>query len=282
MPPETSETFTIGANYSSISDLEISAQFFSTNISNVVGTLGYQELLNGCFIAANLSLCQRVHRQGSGVFFDHIDLTNINFFSKKIEGFDFNIRQGFDLATSGNKLIDGELELQMMGTLALKNTRNGYINSGPFPELNFEEVSIDCTGFHDGEAYIGNPGGTCGEPIPKWKHIVSAKYSDGDWSLTARWRYSSSTQIDNLNPDVPTPFAPFRPKFASETGAVHYIDLSGNWDINEKLNLSAGVINLFDQDPPIFGDCCSEQANTFPSSYNPLGRQFFIAARANF
>ena len=95
-------------------------------------------------------------------------------------------------------------------------------------------------------------------------------------ATSLRWRYIGSTKADdfiaNSNPDL----------FAGKIDAANYFDLSGSYALNDTLTLNAGILNLTDEEPPVLGDCCSEQANTYPATYNPLGRQFFIGAKASF
>ena len=45
--------------------------------------------------------------------------------------------------------------------------------------------------------------------------------------------------------------------------------------------LNMGINNMFDKLPPIIGDN-QEQANTYPGSYDVIGRDFFISANLRF
>ena len=51
--------------------------------------------------------------------------------------------------------------------------------------------------------------------------------------------------------------------------------------MTESLSINAGVNNLFDKKPPVIGSA-AEQANTLPSFYDVLGRDFFVSARVKF
>ena len=53
-----------------------------------------------------------------------------------------------------------------------------------------------------------------------------------------------------------------------------YVDLTGSWNILDNLTLRLGVNNLFDQDPELYSPAV--QANTDPSTYDVLGRRYFI------
>ncbi|MGF2526099.1 hypothetical protein ACQUW0_27720, partial [Ralstonia pseudosolanacearum] len=71
--------------------------------------------------------------------------------------------------------------------------------------------------------------------------------------------------------------------------AYNWIDLSGTWKVRDGLTFRAGVNNVFDKDPPIldsnnypisgspFGN-----GNTFPGTYDYLGRTIFVGLTADF
>ena len=42
-----------------------------------------------------------------------------------------------------------------------------------------------------------------------------------------------------------------------------------------------GINNLFDKEPPIIG-FNAEQANTYPGTYDVIGRDFFVSASLRF
>lgn len=52
--------------------------------------------------------------------------------------------------------------------------------------------------------------------------------------------------------------------------------------VNEHLDLTVGVQNITGKDAPILGSTVSEQANTFPATYDTLGRQLFFGASLRF
>jgi outer membrane receptor protein involved in Fe transport len=67
---------------------------------------------------------------------------------------------------------------------------------------------------------------------------------------------------------------------ATSPPAFDYFDLTGAWKINDRYELSAGVNNLGDKQPPFFTSFT--QANTDPSTYDVLGRRYYIGFRARF
>ena len=101
-----------------------------------------------------------------------------------------------------------------------------------------------------------------------------------------RWRHLSSVDDDTLSGD--------------QIDAYDLIDLTFAAAVSEQFSINFGVTNLFDTlpDTPQFdangivlnpdqnnslllGDS-QEQANTFPSTYDVLGRRYFVSAAFKF
>ncbi|NJR78702.1 TonB-dependent receptor domain-containing protein [Sphingomonas corticis] len=117
--------------------------------------------------------------------------------------------------------------------------------------------------------------------LPKYRHTARVTFSDGPASLSLRWGFEGKTQSTNINnifnglTRVGTDPALLS---VARLGSYSQFDLTASVDVNDALTFNFGVSNLLDKDPPILGSQ-SEQANTLPSFYDVLGRQFFIAAR---
>jgi outer membrane receptor protein involved in Fe transport len=64
-----------------------------------------------------------------------------------------------------------------------------------------------------------------------------------------------------------------------------YIDIAASWAIDKSLTIRAGINNIADKDPPIVSSVLADPAqfgngNTFPSTYDTLGRTVFIGLTA--
>lgn len=262
--PETSDTYTVGfvATPSFADGLVITVDYYDISVDGAISTIPVQNVLSDCFSGAVPEYCNLINRTPSGLI-DNIELTNQNVAFLGAEGIDFSVDYSFDAADVGMGDLGGEFDLSVIG---------GYQIANEFQPLPGDPID-DCVGFFQANA------GICGEPIPKLKTTTTATYSNGPWSGTVRWRHLSNTQVDDLHPNSGGGFATL---FAPETGSYDYFDLTGKWDINDIFEISGGVLNAFDKAPPELGDCCSEQANTFPGSYDPLGRRFFLAGKLRF
>ena len=76
------------------------------------------------------------------------------------------------------------------------------------------------------------------------------------------------------------------PRFRS-IDAYHYFDFSTRFNVNENFDMTLTAIqNLFDKKPPIVGGTVGSTTfnggNTFPSTYDALGRRFAVGARVKF
>lgn len=120
------------------------------------------------------------------------------------------------------------------------------------------------------EARAGTIASNIAEAYPKWKWTYNLHYTIADITMTARWRY-----IHGMTDTEVTTF---------ELPSMSYIDLSAAYAFStgvvEGITLRAGVTNLMDKDPIIYPS--SVQSNTDPSTYDVLGRRYFVAASYRF
>ncbi len=111
-------------------------------------------------------------------------------------------------------------------------------------------------------------------PSPEWRHHARLGWVTPwsvDFSLT--WRYfdaveefrGTSTQIDY------------------EMDAANYFDMTANFAITEKASILVGINNVLDSDPDISSAVgTTGNGNTFPQTYDALGRWIFIRAQVGF
>lgn len=138
----------------------------------------------------------------------------------------------------------------------------------------------------------GEFGGNCGEPVPSFKWASRFTWIDGPVTTSVSWTHLSGVE-DNDDDTLYTDF-----NGIERISAYDLIDLAISVEASENLTISAGVNNLFDTLPgtPTFdaagvvtnrpnslllGDN-QEQANTYPSTYDVLGRDFFVSASFKF
>jgi outer membrane receptor protein involved in Fe transport len=65
--------------------------------------------------------------------------------------------------------------------------------------------------------------------------------------------------------------------------AEDYFDLAANWAVTEKASIALGINNVLDDNPSISGSVgTTGNGNTFPQSYDALGRYVFLRATVDF
>jgi outer membrane receptor protein involved in Fe transport len=100
--------------------------------------------------------------------------------------------------------------------------------------------------------------------------------------VSLQYRFIDSVKVEPLANVAATTFFDAFEKIKS----FHYFDLSFRFQVNDNLRLSANIANLFDKDPPLVGNTIGATAfnsgNTFPSTYDALGRRFNIGATVKF
>jgi outer membrane receptor protein involved in Fe transport len=75
------------------------------------------------------------------------------------------------------------------------------------------------------------------------------------------------------------PTARIDDKLAAES----YFDLAANWAVTEKASVTLGINNVLDDNPSISATVgTTGNGNTFPQTYDALGRYVFLRARMSF
>ena len=289
LKPETSDTKTIGLVFTPtfLDGFTATIDYYDIKVADYIGIYGAQSVLSGCYSptadAAAIALyCPLVHRAGSGAIYGagYVADLNHNLPFLRTKGTDFEANYHTDLADWGLSGA-GELAMGFIGTWTHEWSQSPSPVSSP--------ASYDCAGLY---------GVTCGSPYPRWKHKLRVTWATPwDVQLSLAWRYISSVNLDanTQNPLLGGSAATVCPNGQTIYGAgdcvdqtiraYNYFDLSGNWAVREGVELRAGINNIFAVNPPIVdqGSLGASPipygaANTFPGTYDSLGRTLFIGA----
>lgn len=112
---------------------------------------------------------------------------------------------------------------------------------------------------------VGNYGDAA--PIFRWQHLTALNYSFGPWSAVLVHKYKSGYQDQNP-PNQVTSYSVF--------------DLMGTYTGLKGLTLTAGIKNLFDEDPPFTNQNTTFQRGYDPRFTDPRGRTFLVRAAYKF
>ncbi len=174
--------------------------------------------------------------------------TNINLGETKVSGVDIDGRISFGLGAMG------KLNLSANGTYFIK----------------YDTQNPDGTFTGNVDAVNAATGGV----IPRWKHVISANWTRGDWDVTLTQNYQKHyTDLPStVSGDTPT------------VGSYQTFDLQVAYTGVKNLRLMLGVRNLLDKDPPYTnaGGQVSFQAGYDPQYADPRGRFIYAGLRYTF
>ena len=259
---ETANSYTIGAVFQPdfmfdvLSDFSASVDYYNISVDDAIGYLTSPIALNQCynFTGQNPDYdpqnvnCQLIERDASGLLAE-IEEPLFNLASYQASGIDFQ--------------LDAALNIGGVGRLFL-NSAVTYVIDYKIQSTSSDPV-LDYAGTV-GNAQIDGFSST----HPAWKHVTTLGLGGDTGSLSLRWRYigEQDNSANVTNPD----------SIAEGVPAVSYFDLIGRLMVDDGFEFRAGINNMFDKQPPEFGG----NSVTPTSTYDVIGRRFFIGATARF
>ena len=273
LQPESADTLSVGFVFtpSFIDNLSVTVDWYDIQVDDVINGVGADLALNTCLTTGQPEFCSLVNRApGSGSLWlgqqGFIVDTNQNLGSLTATGIDTEINYAFDLPGRG-----GDIGINFIGSWVDELTTEPLKD---FPTYN-------CAGLF---------GNVCGRPTPDWRHKARFTWTTQNLPLSTSltWRFVS--EVDNEN-TVNNPNFSFNQFEATDERikAFNYLDLAAayEWDTDiTDMTFRLGVNNITDEAPPIFGQDVSVSVyvsgNTFPQSYDVLGRYWFFNFTADF
>ena len=272
LKPEVSDSRTLGVVLTPtfIPGLTATVDWYDIKIAGYVTAIPIQTILANCYSTASNPtqsatnpFCTFVHRDALGT----ITTTNTGFVVQAEGNIAENKTDGLDIEVNYDTEL-GDWGMPGWGSLST----NWIANWASFNELSV--VGFSCVGLW---------GPQCGEPEPRFKSNLRVTWSDADdeFAVSVKWRHLSDVQFEQNDPAHGVIFSNTPTLQIPE---FDYIDLSGTWNVTDQLQLRAGVRNLFGKNPPVTDNnsapASSINGNTFPGTYDALGRVVFIGATA--
>ncbi|QNA84744.1 TonB-dependent receptor [Sphingomonas sp. So64.6b] len=255
LKPEIGDTYTIGLVLTpqQIRNFSLSVDYYNIKVKNYISPIDPALIVDQCTETQDPFYCGLFHRDPrSGAIFGtdgYIVSTTLNTGYLKTSGID--VVTDYTLGLGGL----GKLNLNLVGTYLINRIAE------PLPGLG----TYDCKGLY---------GPTCGQPLPKWRHVLRTTWAlPQDATLSLSWRYIGATKVNGSS------------VVNDRIDAYSYFDLAGTIAVAKSFKLRMGVNNLFDKDPPaidagllsLFGN-----GNTYPGTYDALGRTIFFGATVEF
>ena len=119
----------------------------------------------------------------------------------------------------------------------------------------------------------------CGTPTNEWRHMARVSWvTPWDVDVSLGWRYYSGvTGLAAANVELPAA------NIDREIPAENYFDLSANWAVTEKASVTLGINNVLDDNPTLSSNVgTTGNGNTYPQTYDALGRYVFLRATVSF
>jgi iron complex outermembrane receptor protein len=270
--PEKADTTTLGIVWQPAfaQGLTATLDYYTIKVEDAISNPSSTDILDDCYSRArNPSLafvpaCAQVLRNPNNGTFNGaaapgvvLPLSNLG--TIKTSGWDLAIAYGLPLRDLGVDPKWGRLDIGFVGNYTSKYEFQATPNS----------VNRDCLGFYSI---------ACGAPRPKYNFTQRTTWSVADWSVFYNWRYLSSVEEEPGG-------ANFLPRFSS-IDAYSYFDIGGSWNVHKNVRINVTISNLFDKEPPLVGNTIgttsTNSGNTFPQTYDVIGRFFTVGLSVRF
>jgi outer membrane receptor protein involved in Fe transport len=259
LSPESADTITFGFVWQPDFEnaLRASVDYWSYELEDVIGAVSANSAISRCFndVGANPTYdpnnfwCQLFTRTPSGEATDVLE-NNQNLSALEADGIDFQVDFGIPVPERYGRVAVNLLVTHLLSWDAQEDAVSPF---GSFEGTITTDVA---------------------EAFPKWKGVLNVGWEIGNFEFNWNARYIDGMTVvndDALGTPVTAGLLPSVPSF-------DYHRLTAGWSPVEKLDLMLGIDNLFDKDPPIYTDnaTAGQQANTDPSTYDILGRRYFM------
>lgn len=263
---EKARTITLGAiiQPAVVPGLTISVDYYNIVVKDAITTETVGDLFGPCFTSldANSPQCQQIVRNpnngslnGGAVDTPGAILNISNEGRLETSGLDFTVgyQRDLDFATLG---------LQVNGNFTFENKFQSLPTS----------LNRECAGF-----YSVN----CFSIQPEFQLNSRISLSREEGSVSLGWRHISGQDFEPGAADLDDIFDEFE-----SIPSYNIFDLALKASVMETLDVTFVVDNLFDKKPPIVGNTIGATAfnsgNTYPSTYDALGRRYTIGAKLTF
>jgi iron complex outermembrane receptor protein len=244
--PETSKQYSGGVVFQPSANFSASVDYWNIAVDNTIGALTIDQLLS------NLSFFpDRVLRVGGIIA--GLDLRSDNIGSRRTEGLEVVLRGAIDA-------FGGRFTAGLDGTRLLRK-REKFLPSAPYgPSL----IGVF--------TYAGDLG-------LKWKHNAFVTYNREDFTFTFSQIFRQGYKNNAL------PASATRPDYNPFVKDYVIYNLTAGVRLQEGLNLTAGIRNVFDTDPPFaitYDSNTGAGSSWEPRVADPRGRSFTMSFEAKF
>ncbi|HEX2812424.1 MAG TPA: TonB-dependent receptor [Sphingopyxis sp.] len=297
LQPEKADTWTLGVVFQPdfLPRFNLSLDYYNIKVNDVLGTPLPGDIIGACFnglsaASATDPACTSIRRNPITGGLDGDASTTPGLF-----GLTNNLGRlytdGFDLLMNWNTDLGfANLSWSFVGNW----TRHSKFNANVADP---DSLNRECVGYYSVNcSFTGSI-----QPEFQFSNRFTLGFDKVDLSLLWRWQDGVSFEPAQLQADIdaalgapadcpdPTGTDPggcvVDPQFR-HIKAKNYFDLTARFNVSENLTFTATVQNMLNQKPPIVGNTIGSttynSGNTFPSTYDALGRRYAISAKLKF
>jgi iron complex outermembrane receptor protein len=286
LKPEKATTKTVGVVLQPrfIPHLALTVDYWNIDLKDAIQGYGADAIITNCVNHSTATSvapsCALIHRDTAG----SIWLTSNGFVTDLPNNVGRIKTDGIDVSGSYNYRFRGigNLSASFNGTYLRKYEVVNGLPGGVY----------DCAGLYGPVCSSGTVASAA--PMPKWRHKARVTL-DTPFGLgvSLQWRYVGKVKAETLvNNETLQGANNFDPGL--HVKAFNYFDLAATYSLLDAVHLRAGVNNIFDKQPPMItsgnagksgsslcptGPC---NGNTYPGTYDALGRYVYLAATIDF
>ena len=310
--PEKADSYTVGVVFQPdfVPGLSITVDYYHIQIRNAITQPGPGDLINGCFggnaaqgitaASVNNPICGLFRRNPvtGGLDGDPATTQGLIFPASNAgriltDGIDFgaNYRRnlGFaklNLSFQGNWTNRSEFEPIVPGSVLPPGVPGA---GGALPASGTREC-IGLYGPNCGSPGSAGPSSSPGSIQPEWSWNARSTLSFGDIDVSLLWRHISGVQVEpgitTFSGTIGAGALAGRTVNFGKIPAYDWFDLAIRFGVSENFDLTLTAMNLLNKQPPIVGSTVGttsfNSGNTYPSTYDTLGRRFAVGARLKF
>jgi iron complex outermembrane recepter protein len=257
LQPEESEQLSVGFVYEPIRGFSFGADYWWIGIEDAFGQIDEGEAFanpnrypNGWTTFADI---------GTGTTYLALDQSNVNTGEEHYAGIDFNVQGSWNLPA-------GRLHSQLIATYMLESEAQLSAGGEYFANLGSYSSQLDEVAFR----WVGRL--LTSFDIGKWSHTLTLNYRSGYRDV--------ETTVDGIDEAG---------EFNGEVADVRLpvddyltVDLQSTWNALDWLDVSVGILNAFNEDPPLSLTAANFQIGYDARYYDPRGRVLFGRATIKF
>lgn len=284
LSPETAKTLTLGVVLTPrdlIPGFTLSLDYYRIKVTNAITAPLPKDIIDACFAnitaaSATDPACTAIRRNPASSRLSGSPATT--------PGLPGPLTNAGTLLTDGFDLIANYKRSIGFADLSL-NFSGNYTKQAKFAASPTSGYGSNCPGL-----YSANCGLALGQLQPKWSWSQRTTLSFDKVDVSLLWRHISGfrSELGGLYVGPITGIGPLvgQQVNLNRIPSYDYFDLTTRFSVTDNLDLTVSAFNLLDKKPPLVGNqagtTTAGSGNTFPSTYDVIGRRYSVTARLRF